>query len=280
MTNKITGAFTACSDPLSKKCDSLALRMEELGVPIKMGRYLYSEASARDKAEELNDFFFFFCISEIFDLSGGDLAVTLVPYLDFESIARSKARFWGYSDLTAIINAIYTKTGRVSSLYHLPNISLINKDRLSAFIKGENLSFADFPVKLIKGSGMKGVLVGGNIRCLLKLAGTDNFPDMSKKILVIESYSAGKRQVYSMLSQLALMGVFDRCAGVVIGSFTKLEKTDPGVYEYISGIISSFNAKLPIAVTSFIGHGIDAHPIQIGREYEITPEGAVVITYE
>lgn len=51
-------------------------------------------------------------IQAILDLSGGDLANELLPYLDYEVIGKSQAEFWGYSDLTTILNAIYAKTGR------------------------------------------------------------------------------------------------------------------------------------------------------------------------
>ncbi len=35
---------------------------------------------------------------------------------------------------------------------------------------------------------MDGIVVGGNIRCLLKLAGTPYWPDMREKILLLESF--------------------------------------------------------------------------------------------
>lgn len=35
---------------------------------------------------------------------------------------------------------------------------------------------------------MQGIVVGGNIRCLLKLAGTEYWPDMNGKILLLESF--------------------------------------------------------------------------------------------
>ena len=51
-------------------------------------------------------------ITDIYDISGGDIANEILPYLDFEVIKNSGKRFWGYSDLTTVINAIYEKTGK------------------------------------------------------------------------------------------------------------------------------------------------------------------------
>ena len=58
----------------------------------------------------------------IFDISGGDLANGVLKYLDFDIIAKSKAEFWGYSDLTTIVNAIYSQTGKYSMLYQIKNV--------------------------------------------------------------------------------------------------------------------------------------------------------------
>lgn len=61
-------------------------------------------------------------IAEIFDISGGDVANGILPYLDYEVIQKHSKRYWGYSDLTTIINAIYAKTGKASVLYQVRNL--------------------------------------------------------------------------------------------------------------------------------------------------------------
>ena len=65
--------------------------------------------SPLEKARELMEFYEDASIKAIFDISGGDLANTILPYLDYERIASVKKQFCGYSDLTTIINAIYAK---------------------------------------------------------------------------------------------------------------------------------------------------------------------------
>ncbi|MBR5636225.1 MAG: LD-carboxypeptidase, partial [Pseudobutyrivibrio sp.] len=61
-------------------------------------------------------------VSAIYDISGGDLANGVLKYLDFDVIAKSNKTFWGYSDLTTIINAIYTMTNKPSVLYQVKNM--------------------------------------------------------------------------------------------------------------------------------------------------------------
>ena len=50
------------------------------------------------------------------------IANEILPFLDFEIIKKNKKLFWGYSDLTTIINAIYTKTNNESILYQIKNL--------------------------------------------------------------------------------------------------------------------------------------------------------------
>lgn len=77
------------------------------------------QGTPKERADELMRMFEDPDVSEIYDISGGDIANQLLPYIDFDSVAKSKAVFWGYSDLTTIINAIYTLTGKESVLYQV-----------------------------------------------------------------------------------------------------------------------------------------------------------------
>ena len=55
---------------------------------------------------------------------------------------------------------------------------------------------------------MKGEVVGGNIRCFLKLAGTEYLPSFDGKILLLESYSGDVAGQGTYLNQYKQLGVF------------------------------------------------------------------------
>ena len=79
--------------------------------------------TAEERAEALMSFYRDPEVQAILDLSGGDLANELLPYLDYRGDRRKAGQtFWGYSDLTTILNAIYAKTGRSSVLYQARNL--------------------------------------------------------------------------------------------------------------------------------------------------------------
>ena len=83
--------------------------------------------TAKERADALMRFYKDDEIKGIFDISGGDVANGILPYLDYDMIVNSSKMFWGYSDLTTVINAIYAKTGKTSVLYQITQTSHLNK---------------------------------------------------------------------------------------------------------------------------------------------------------
>ena len=194
-------------------------------------------------------------IRRIFDISGGELANEVLPYLDFEEIKKSDKVFWGYSDLTTVINAIYAKTGKASVLYQVRN--LVNDTSGMQLERFDKEELFDIHYHFLQGREMQGVLVGGNIRCLLKLAGTEYWPDMAGKVLLLESLGGTVPKMVTCLSQLKQMGVFEKINGILLGTFTKMEGEHcvPTMEELVRRYVGP---DLPIAKTYEIGHGVDS----------------------
>ena len=124
-----------------------------------------------ERASALMSFYKDEGIKGIFDISGGDVANGILPYLDYKVIADSSKLYWGYSDLTTVINAIYAKTGRSSVLYQIRNLIYDCKDKqigdFADSVLNNGNSLFDVNYEFIQGNKMSGVVVGGNIRCFL-----------------------------------------------------------------------------------------------------------------
>lgn len=249
--------------------------VQDIGVEVVFSEYIYERdgvscGSAKERAQALMDFYLNDEIVEIFDISGGDLANGVLPYLDYDVIEKSSKKFWGYSDLTTVLNAIYTKTGNPSVLYQVRNLIYDCKEKqISDFtntvIDNRNDLYG-FDYQFAQGNQMQGVVVGGNIRCFLKLAGTEYMPDLTDKILLLESYSGSVAKMETYLCQLQQLGAFKMCAGILLGTFTEMEekKCSPSMVELVQRIVGK---DMPIVVTKDIGHGIDAKAIVIGMKY-------------
>ena len=203
----------------------------QLGLKPVFSQYIYeNEIDFKDygkyRAKVLMDFYQDEEIKAIFDISGGDIANEILPYLDFEIIKKSNKLFWGYSDLTSIINAIYAKTENKSVLYQIRNLvskeNVIQVNNFSKTLFQSKRDLYAFEYEFIQGNHMQGIVVGGNIRCLLKLAGTMYWPDMDKKILLLEARSGNVNKMITYLSQLKQMGVFDKINGIILGTFMEM----------------------------------------------------------
>lgn len=257
-----------------EKIRSLEQVLVEIGLKPVLSDYIYENesifsGSAKERADALMKFYKDDEIKGIFDISGGDVANGILPYLDYDVILKSEKLFWGYSDLTTVLNAIYGKTGKTSVLYQIRNLMYDYKEQqikdfCNTMIQGGNDLF-HLKYKFIQGSKMHGIVVGGNIRCFLKLAGTEYMPELDNKILLLESYGGTVAKIETYLCQLQQMGAFDKVSGVILGTFTEMEmeKCMPTVETLVRRIVRN---DLAIAVTRDIGHGTGSKGIVIGQE--------------
>lgn len=257
-----------------EKIKSLENVLIDIGLQPVFSDYIYEKenifsGTAEERANALMKFYKDDGIKGIFDISGGDVANGILPYLDYEIIANSSKLFWGYSDLTTVINAIYKKTGKASVLYQIRNLIYDNKEQQISNFKNTMIhngnDLFDIDCKFIQQSKMHGIVVGGNIRCFLKLAGTEYIPELTDKILLLESFGGTVAKMETYLCQLKQIGAFDKVAGIILGTFTEMEneKCIPTIETLVKKIAGK---DLPIAVTRNIGHGTDSKGIMIGQE--------------
>ncbi|MCI8371835.1 MAG: LD-carboxypeptidase [Clostridiaceae bacterium] len=254
-----------------QELENVLLRM---GIHTSFSNAIYEKApavsaSAGERARALMNFYKNDEIKGIFDISGGDLANGILPDLDYHVIADSPKTFCGYSDLTTVLNAIYTKTGRSCVLYQIRNLVYDNRKTQTAdfqnTVQNGRPDLFQLRYHFIQQKEMHGIVIGGNIRCFLKLAGTEYMPDFKGKILLLESYHGTAPQIETYLRQLQQLGAFQKAAGILLGTFTQMQAKScvPTVEMLVQEIAGR---DLPLAVTPDIGHGTDSKGIIIGQE--------------
>ncbi len=277
MKSKKKVGIVCCSNGQKKaaapKIEMLKNTLSELELTPVFSNFIYEKddifcGTAKERAQALMKLYKDDEVTEIFDISGGDVANGILPYLDYDVIKNSSKRFWGYSDLTTVLNAIYAKTGKASILYQVRNLLYRHREqqivdfRSSLMEQGDDL----FQIKyeFIQGQEMQGVVVGGNIRCFLKLAGTEYMPDFKGKILLLEGYSGTVAKMETCLCQLQQLGAFSNVSGILLGTFTEME-AEHCVPTIETLVKRAAGEEVPIAVTRQIGHGTDAKAIVIGQ---------------
>lgn len=284
--NKI--GIVCCSNAWKKKEENKLLQLEEIIrkldlVPVR-SPYIFERESVEsgsdmERAQALMDFYRDDSVKGIFDISGGDISNGILPYLDYGTIGACDKKFWGYSDLSAVINAIYTKTGKASVLYQISNFLYEHGPQQQEHFKDTVLGGGDalfrFPVTFYQGESMEGVVVGGNVRCFLKLAGTAYFPDLADKILLLESLGGTVAHMLTYFSQLKQLGAFEQVRGILLGTFTQMEreKCKPDIWTLLRRFV---DPALPVGRTDFVGHGTDSKAVLVGA-YRSFTEGDHIV---
>ena len=250
----------------------------EMGLVPVFTKYIYKDrfgraAKAQVRAKELMSFYKNKEIKVIFDISGGDIANEVLDYLDYDVIKRNYKPFFGYSDLTTILNALVSQTNEVNYLYQILNIIESEEIRTSfenTFMKNEQ-TLLDVKWKFLQGSSVEGEIIGGNIRCFLKLSGTRYFPEVENKVLFIEGLGTSIEGLATHLAQLKQIGVFDKISGLLIGTFTKIER-EFSVEELFKLVQDYIPSSLPVAKTQEIGHAKNSKALKIGEKIHIKNE--------
>lgn len=260
------------------RLEKLESILVEMGLVPVFTKYIYKDkfgrgAKAQVRAEELMSFYKNKEIKAIFDISGGDIANEVLDYLDYDVIKRDYKPFFGYSDLTTILNALGSQTNEVNYLYQILNIIESTEIRDSfenTFMKNEQ-TLLDVKWKFLQGSSVEGEVIGGNIRCFLKLAGIRYFPEVENKVLFIEGLGTSIEGLVTHLAQLKQIGVFDKISGLLIGTFTKIEK-EISVEELFELIQEYIPSSLAVAKTQEVGHAKNSKALKIGEKIYIKNE--------
>ena len=253
----------------------LEVVLKEMSLVPVFSSYIYENkfsrsASAKCRANELMKFYEDDSIKAIFDISGGDLANEVLDYLDYDIIRKKNKPFFGYSDLTTVLNVITKKTQQATYLYQIMNI-LDNVERRADF-KGTLLhnksNLVDISWHFLQGESIEGIVVGGNIRCFLKLAGTEYFPNLDNKVLFLEGMSTTIEGLITLLTQLKQIGVFYKISGLLLGTFTKIEQNlqNEDIYEILKDFVPE---NIPIAKTTEVGHSKDSKILVIGQKIKL-----------
>lgn len=267
-------ALVALSNPITntENVSKLLNLLNSLNINVIESKYLTHNTDILNRdnkkmAEELILFINNPSIDGIFDISGGDLSNSLLPFIDFNLITNSSANFFGYSDLTVILNALIKNTNinvfnyQILNIIKMPTALTLFKD---TFLKNGNSLFNlnPLPIRTTSSSFIKGITVGGNIRCFLKLAGTPHMPDLTNKILLLESYSGNQYKMLTFINQLLLLKDFSKIKAIVLGNFTEMDNNN------LSPSIENIFLKLtdkPLFRTANLGHNADSHCIKLGE---------------
>nr|WP_239005476.1 LD-carboxypeptidase [Gloeothece citriformis] len=256
--------------------------------PHLMDRYGYLAGKDQDRAADVNQFFADPNIKMLMPLRGGWGCSRMLPYLDYNLIRKNPKIIIGFSDITALILAIYAKTGLVT--FHGPNgLTSWRKDQTQSFREvlflGEKATYQNQlapedsdrlmqvknRIQIITPGKTRGKLIGGNLTLVSNLVGTPYFPDAQGAILFVEDVGEEIYRIDRLLTHLKLAGVLDQLSGFIFGQCINC---DPDRYygsltleEVVRDHIQPLN--IPAWYGATIGHLEPVLTFPIGIEVEI-----------
>ena len=193
-------------------------------------QYGYLSGSDASRARGLNQMFADDRVDAVVCMRGGYGVARMLDQVDFDIIRANPKIFLGYSDITALHTAIHEKVGMVTFHGPMPSTCWTKFDDFTRESMLRALTSTEPLGELKNPEGMEpecvvpgvceGTLVGGNLSLIASACGTPYALDVEDKVLLLEDIGEKIYRLDSMLTQLRQAGMFEKCAGVVLGGFT------------------------------------------------------------
>jgi len=252
--------------------------------PSADGRYAYFSAQDPQRLEELTRSFTDPDVKAIFCSRGGYGSGRLLDLIDYRIVAENPKLFIGFSDVTALNWAFFTKTGLVS--FSGPTVCEFG-DGLSPATAGsfnELVSSTTAPEVIWDGSlnairpgKATGRLFPGCLSIIVSLLGTPYLPDLTGALLIIEDVGEKPYRIDRMLTHLKNAGIFDKISALIIGSMVdcwqKKSDNEISLEEIVLDLTSSHS--IPVYSGIPYGHHIERITLPVGVQAEISAENGL-----
>jgi len=274
-------------------------RFGEMGLKLAFAKHVkeldeFDSSSIKSRVSDLHGAFSDESVKGIFAVIGGFNCNQLLRYFDWGLIKNNPKVFVGYSDITALQNAIYAKTGLVTysgpvystfgqKLYFDYTLEYFKKcvfdDKEFNILPSESWSDDRWYInqenrKLFKNNGWlvinageaTGKILGANICTFNLLQGTEYFPNISNSILFLEDDAESKLTNFDRdLQSLIHLPNFDKVKGIVIGRFQNASEIKT---EHLVKVIKSKKelSHMPVVANVDFGHTDPMITFPIGGE--------------
>jgi muramoyltetrapeptide carboxypeptidase len=282
-------ALVAPAGPLLERDDLTRAEMlcRALGYEPSLGRntaarHGYFAGTDDQRLADLNDALRDPAIAAVWCIRGGYGTTRILDRMDFDALAAHPKPLIGYSDITAILNAVTRRTGMVT--FHapmaraaMPAFARWHFERVlaSAEPAGRLGRLPEPPgvllphenrIARLHGGVAEGPLAGGNLTLLQCLVGTSHFPDLDGAILFLEDVGEDLYRVDRMLAHLRMAGALERLAGVAVGRFTELKRAMTDGALGFDEVLATYLLPLgiPVAYGFPIGHIDDQWTLPLG----------------
>lgn len=200
----------------------------------------------------------------IFCSNGGSGAIHWAPMIDKRKLKKRKLLV-GYSDITILLNLLYSKLNIIS--IHGPNMSKRLDDKTISSLKDAiqmkrySIKFNQKDCRNVSKGTVKGKIMGGNLERLTQLMSCINL-DFKNKIIFIEEKDVSEHKMFNLLFSLKHHRSFKPKAIIVGNLGLKNQKK-------INEIMKNLFKNTPLIFCAKFGHQNPNISIPIGAKSEI-----------
>lgn len=264
---------------------------ETQGFKVKEGKHIRSRygnlaGTDQERIADLHDMFADKTVKAIVCIRGGSGTSRLLDRLDYKLISNNPKILLGYSDITALILALYAKTGLVT-FHGAVGISTWTKKLAEAFkaqfvanqpaifenpkLKGDTIIQIKDRIATIHPGIVEGILLGGNMTVLTGLCGSPYLPDFKDKILFIEEVDEDMERIDRMFCQLKNAGILGVVKGFIFGKCTNCKPSAGYGSVTLDQLFSDYikPLKIPAYTGAVIGHIAEQFILPVGAKVRV-----------
>lgn len=278
-SDHIIGVFSPSSYVTEDEIGPGIKALEEAGYRVKVhpqtcARHNQAAGTSEEKCAAFHELVADPEVDIIWASAGGNRALHWIKQIDWDLVQRAGKPVIGYSDVTVLLNALYAKTGR--SGWHAPMMKHMG-DLDTQTLDILRTQYSVLALKEIKtitevSDIATGPLIGGNLSAYLALAGTEYFPDMAGKILLIEDIHEELSRIDRALAQITLLPGFDGLQAIVIGAMEKLTDNSAKTFGFtLEDILKEHfgGLDIPVIYNAPFGHILPNSAIPIGAQVQL-----------
>lgn len=295
--------------------DAAKERLESMGFKVSFGKNVlnsiddnYKCGSIEDRLEDLHEAFRDKNVKAVLTVIGGFNVNQLLDYIDYDLIKENPKIICGFSDITALTNAIYSKTGLVT--YSGPHFSSFGMKKgfeytqeyfEKMFMKNEKILiesskewsndawFKNQDERVfIKNKGMKvinkgeaeGTIIGGNLCTLNLLQGTEYMPNLDNTILFLEDDELANKyfckEFDRNLQSLLHSSKGQNIKAIIVGRAEKCCEMSDEIWKKLFKTKKELN-NIPIVINADFGHTTPIFTFPIGGYAKIKIDEEIMI---
>lgn len=257
--------------------------LEKLGYRVELGTHVgktngYLAGTDNERVDDLNYMFKNKNIKAIFCLRGGYGSSRILDKINYKVIRSNPKIFVGYSEITSLQMAFLHKAGLVT--FAGPMVAPDFGGDVSEYTEeyfwriltsNKKIGRLKYPhdeklAAISKGSA-SGKILGGNLAVFASLVGSEFFPDVKDRILILEDVDELPYRVDRYLNQFRMTKVMRKLKGIILGRFVDCYDHDPNKKTLTLGeVMEDYlkNLKIPVIYAFPHGHIKDKMTIPFG----------------